>query len=117
MMGAGIGPGSNSQMIDISLIKGKIKYGVTFERLIHNNDFYYNAYYPISYWKAHWVDMSALYHAAYPVNDHLYLNAAIGIIRSLNYEYRILPNTDPVLPGNGYDPLNIHGNLTIVYHW
>lgn len=117
VIGAGIGPGSNSQLMDISMRKEKIKFGVTLERLVHNNDFYYNAYYPISYWKAHWIDMSALYHASFPFKNHFYINAAVGITRSLNYEWRIIPDIDPVLPGNGYDPLNFHGNLTIVYHW
>lgn len=117
VLGSGIGPGGNSQLIDISMRKGKIKYGVTLQRTVHNNDFYYNAYYPINYWKAHWIDLSALYHAYFPIQHHLYLNASMGITRSLNYEWRQIPNIDPVLPGNGYDPLNFHGNLTFVYHW
>lgn len=117
VIGAGIGAGSNSQLMDISMRKGKIKFGVTLERLVHNNDFYYNAYYPINNWKDHWVDMSALYHASFPIKDHFYINAAFGVIRSLNYEWRFIPLIDPVLPGNGYDPINFHGNLTIVYHW
>ena len=97
--------------------KEKIKFGVTLERTVHNNDFYYAAYYPLNYWKAHWIDMSALYHASFPVMNHLYFDAGIGITRSLNYEWRELPNIDPVLPGNGYDMLNLHGNITVVYHW
>jgi len=117
VLGAGIGPGSNSQQMDISLVKGKIKWGISLERLVHNNDFYYNAYYPITYWKDHWVDLSALYHASFPVNNHLYIHAAMGVTRSLNYEWRFIPLIDPVLPGNGYDPINLHGSLTIVYHW
>ena len=117
LIGAGIGPGSNSQLMDISMRKKKIKFGVTLERLVHNNDFYYNAYSPINYWKAHWVDMSALYHASFPFKNNFYINAGLGITRSLNYEWRIIPGIDPVLPGNGYDPINFHGNITIVYHW
>jgi hypothetical protein len=117
VLGAGIGPGSNSQMLDISLIKGKNKFGVTFQRLVHNNDFYYNAYYPINYWKAHWIDMSALYHTSILIKNQFYVNASFGIIRSLNYDWRFIPLIDPVLPGNGYDPLNLHANLSIIYHW
>jgi hypothetical protein len=117
VLGSGIGPGGNSQLMNISMRKEQIEFGVTLERTVHNNDFYYAAYYPISYWKAHWIDMSALYHASFPVMNHLYINAAIGITRSLNYAWREIPNIDPVLPGNGYDPLNFHGNITVVYHW
>ena len=63
VLGAGIGPGSKSQSIDISILKRKTKIGVTLERIDQNNDFYYNAYYPIRYWKKHWVDNGAIYHS------------------------------------------------------
>ena len=117
ILGAGIGPGSKSQSIDISVLKRKTKIGVTLERIDHNNDFYYNAYYPIKYWKKHWVDMSALYHAYFELKKQLFIKAQFGITRSLNYNWWEIPLVDPVLPGKGYDPINLHGNLTLVYHW
>ena len=116
VMGAGIGPGSNSQSIDISILKGKGRFGMLLERLVHNNDFYYNAYYPQRYWKRHWVDMNALYHAYFSVNKQIIVKAQLGITRSLNYKYREVL-IEPLFLGNGYDPINIHGNLMIVYHW
>jgi hypothetical protein len=117
LLGAGIGPGSKSQSIDVSILKRKTKIGVTLERIDHNNDFYYNAYYPIRYWKKHWVDMGAMYHAYFELKKQLFVKAQFGITRSLNYKWWEIPLVDPVLPGKGYDPINLHGNLTLVYHW
>ncbi len=116
VIGAGIGPGSNSQSIDISMLKGKAKFGILLERLVHNNDFYYNAYYPAKYWKRHWVDMNALYHAYFEFKKHYFVKAQVGVTRSLNYEWRETL-VESLILGNGYDPINIHGNLMVVYHW
>ena len=115
-MGAGIGPGSNSQSIDISILKNKAKFGILLERLVHNNDLYYNAYYPAAYWKKHWIDLNALYHAYFEVKKRVVIKAQVGITRSLNYEWRETL-IEPLILGNGYDPINIHGNLMVIYHW
>ena len=117
VMGAGIGPGSKSQSIDMNILRRKTKIGVTLERIDHNNDFYYNAYYPIRYWKKHWVDMGALYHAYFELKKQLFVKAQFGITRSLNYNWWEIPLVDPLLPGQGYDPINLHGNLTLIKHW
>jgi hypothetical protein len=45
VMGASIGPGSNSQTVNISWVKGLKRIGVQAERLAHNNDFYYYNYF------------------------------------------------------------------------
>lgn len=45
VMGASIGPGSNSQTFYISWIKGWKKIGLQAERIAHNNDFYYYNYF------------------------------------------------------------------------
>jgi len=39
VLGAGIGPGSNSQWIKIAWVKGLKTFGLEFERYVHNNDF------------------------------------------------------------------------------
>ncbi|RYG04703.1 MAG: hypothetical protein EOO07_30700, partial [Chitinophagaceae bacterium] len=44
VLGAGIGPGANHQSVEISWVKGLKRLGLQFERLVHNNDFYYYAY-------------------------------------------------------------------------
>ena len=60
MLGANIGPGSNSQFMGLSWNKGYNKIGVHVQRVVHNNDFYNYAY--LSYVgsgksNAYWVDL------------------------------------------------------------
>lgn len=45
IIGSGIGPGSNSQVIHISWLKGMKRIGASLERVSHNKDFYYYNYF------------------------------------------------------------------------
>ena len=56
-IGAGIGPGSNSLMWDVSYLRGQDSYGLKVERLVHNNDFYYYAFMGTGVFNRHWVDL------------------------------------------------------------
>src|SRR5690606_16043880 len=60
VLGAGIGPGSNLQSLDLGWIKGVKQIGVQFDRYVHNNDLYYNRISPGNNTKnGQWVDLSA----------------------------------------------------------
>ena len=62
LLGASIGPGSNTQSIGLSWNKGLNKIGAHLQRLVHNNDFYNYAYLSsVGYGKsnAYWVDLLA----------------------------------------------------------
>jgi hypothetical protein len=43
-IGVGLGPGSNMQLIEIALTEGITKYGVTFSRIVQNQDFFNRAF-------------------------------------------------------------------------
>ncbi len=62
VMGASIGPGSNSETLNISWVKGLKRIGITAERISHNNDFYvYNYFSGIigsGYANKYWVDLN-----------------------------------------------------------
>jgi len=45
VMGASIGPGSNSETLNISWVKGLKRIGINAERITHNNDFYLYNYF------------------------------------------------------------------------
>jgi hypothetical protein len=45
VLGASIGPGSNSETVSLSWVKGLKRIGFTAERLAHNNDYYYYNYF------------------------------------------------------------------------
>lgn len=55
VIGAGIGPGSNSQTLDVSLWKQTDVFGIQIERYSHNLDFAYDAY---KDYNRKWVDLN-----------------------------------------------------------
>jgi len=114
VLGAGIGPGSNSQMIDISWVKGMKKVGVMLERIVRNNDFYYNIFSTVGDFEKHWTDLSTTVHADWEYKNFLF-SSKIGLIRSLNYEWYTIPNSAYFT--NGYDFLNFQGSLSVSYRW
>ncbi len=115
VMGAGIGPGGNSQTIDISWVKGFSKVGLLFERVVHNNDFYYAAFGPLGDYARHWIDLSTTLHADWRYKRFTF-SSELSLIRSLNYEWwRIdIPST-PNYFADEYDVLNFHGKLSFSY--
>lgn len=112
VLGAGIGPGGNSQMLDISWIKADRKIGLQLERIVHNNDFYYNLFSQTGEWQRHWIDLYAAAHARWKVKT-FYINAELGLSRSLNYEWYVI--TGSSFLQNGYDFLNFHGKISVIY--
>jgi len=112
VLGSGIGPGSNSQMADISWVKGFSKLGLQFERIARNNDYFYNAFVLTNDYTRHWIDLSTTLHADWQFKKFL-LSSKIGLIRSLNYEWYVFPGLRYF--ENGYDVLNYHANLSLSY--
>ena len=101
-IGAGIGPGSNSFMFDISYVKGNNSYGITFERLVHNNDLYYSAFSGTQNFYTHWVDLSNTFYANYRIKKYL-VSADLAPVYSLNYEYK---------SGSSF---NLHTRINLTY--
>jgi len=84
VLGAGIGPGSTVQTVNLSWIRGIKQIGLQFERLSHNEDlFYWN----ISDIRRQWSDLSV---KAYGVWDFkpIIATASLQYIRSYNYQYK-----------------------------
>ncbi len=118
VIGAGIGPGSNSQMIGLAWIKGIKKVGVVFERIVHNNDFYYNAFEDSQDFRRHWIDLSTTVSADWSYQRFLF-SARLSLIRSLNYQWwyiDVVPLTSPTnYFRNGYDVLNFNAHFSFSY--
>ena len=118
VLGAGIGPGSNSQMLGIAWVKDIKRVGILFERIVRNNDFYYNAFEQSQDFRRHWTDLSTTLRADWPYKRFL-LSANMSLIRSLNYQwwyFDYLPLTSPTnYFQNGYDVLNFHAHLSFSY--
>jgi hypothetical protein len=115
-IGAGIGPGSNSQTIELSWVKGLKQFGLQLERVRYNSDFYYQAFEYIQDFRRHWIDISATIKADLPIGPVL-ASAQMGLIRSYNYQWWIV-QYDPnnyLIPGNEY--LNFVGRLRLMYRF
>ncbi len=97
ILGAGIGPGSNLQSLDVSWVKGLKRIGLQFERMIHNNDLFYNMADASPnknvFINRHWVDLSVGSKLAWNFNRFV-LNSEITYIRSLNYQYQWMAGPD-----------------------
>jgi hypothetical protein len=86
-LGAGIGPGSNSQTLNINWINGINKLGLHFERVIHNEDFYYYHYIGgigVGTPNRHWVDLSFGLHGQWKYKDFMFA-ANVTSVSALNY--------------------------------
>jgi hypothetical protein len=115
-LGAGIGPGSNSQTLELAWVKGLKKIGIQFERVRYNSDFYYYAYEYTLDFRRHWIDISTTFKADWNFKN-LLLSAQLGIIRSYNYQWLII-QVDPTNffpPGNEF--LNIAPKLNLSYRF
>ena len=115
VIGAGIGPGSTSQMLDVSILYGNSNSGLTLQRIANNRDFYFSAYQDYVNWKSHWVDLSAKFHSNFFLRKKVAVNFNFTITNSLNYNWWFIPLTDPILPGRGFDAINYTTNIMFVY--
>lgn len=91
VLGAGIGPGSDLQTLDVSWVKGLKKIGLQFERQVNNNDLFYNFAYASAdknqFINRHWVDLSIAGKFAWTYKKFV-LNSQLTYIKSLNYQYQ-----------------------------
>lgn len=118
-IGAGIGPGSNSQTLELAWVKGLKKLGLRFERLRHNSDFYYLAFERLQDFRRHWIDLSTTFQANWDYKRFL-INAQLAVVRTYNYEWLIV-QVNPISPSNYFVPgnevLNLSGRVGISYRF
>jgi hypothetical protein len=114
VLGAGIGPGSNSQTIDVSWVKGFNKVGLRIERLARNMDFNYAAFIGTRDYTRHWIDISTELHADWQYQNILF-SARTTLTRSLNYQWYVFPDLGYFQ--NGYDFLNFNATILVAYRF
>ncbi|HQD09909.1 MAG TPA: capsule assembly Wzi family protein [Flavihumibacter sp.] len=113
VIGAGIGPGGNSQTLGVSWNKGIQKTGFFVDRIVHNNDFYYAAFGPMNRSDVHWVDLAINAYKTWRFQQIL-LSANASFIRSFNYQWRYKDNPAILLNGNK-DINNLQLGCTVSY--
>ena len=117
LLGAGIGPGSNSQRADISWVNGFNKIGVHGERVVHDNDFYYYQYLTrqIGYaWaNRYWVDLTYGFHTQLKWKKFIFAGL-IDFSSALNYKW-VKVNGDYDGPSSISDKVNKRITLSLTY--
>ncbi|MHB8206505.1 hypothetical protein [Mucilaginibacter sp.] len=91
-LGAGIGPGSSSEIVDVSLINGFNSFGISVERLRHDNDLFYSAFQGTSDYDYNWVDFNTTLYTKIVVEKNLLIAFNFTWIHTLNYEYYTVPD-------------------------
>jgi hypothetical protein len=115
MLGAGIGPGSNMQTLNISWVKRLKVIGLQLERYLHNNDFHYLAIHDI---RAHWADFSASMIGEWDYKNFLFFAKLDGIL-TMNYQhlYISVPPNSPDFWNPGKNVFNFQGRLGVTYRF
>jgi hypothetical protein len=111
IMGASIGPGSNSQYLGVHYRWGNNRVGVYGERVIYNNDLYYILFTTSIY--RHWADANVGVSGEYQVRG-VELFFDVTMMRTFNYKY-IETTTRPGFKYEGLDVWNTHIGVGVRY--
>lgn len=85
IIGSGLGPGGGSQFGGLVLRHNRNHVGVSLERTVHNNDFYYTLF--TTTYARHWVDLSVAVDARYEIGRFT-LFGEWRTTRAYNYQYQ-----------------------------
>lgn len=115
LLGAGIGPGSNTQTLNIRWNRSLKSIGLQLERYVHNNDFHFEMVRDV---RMHWVDLSAALLGSWDYKN-LIFNVKLKAIGAKNYQwvydnYNINDYWDT---SDANDVFNFHGQLGVMYRF
>ena len=113
VLGAGIGPGSNSHYFSLNRIRDKEKLGIAFEIIDQDNDFYHEAFASASDPRRYWKDFNL--HVNFSKKfKKFWLSSNLMYSRSLNYMWDLDDTaTEYYHPGN--DVNNLHATIKLAY--
>ena len=113
VLGAGIGPGSNSHYFSLNRIRDKEKLGIAIEIIDQDNDFYHEAFSSALDSRRNWKDFNL--HLSFSKKyKHLWLSSNLMCSRSVNYQWDLDDTATPYYhPGNNVN--NFHMTLKIAY--
>lgn len=113
VVGAGIGPGSNSHFFKISQFKKFNTIGLSFEIIDQDNDFYYYAFENAKDYRRYWKDYNIHLNLRRELNNFL-INLNLMYSRSLNYQWQLEDYSQPYYHA-GKDVNNFHANIKLIY--
>jgi hypothetical protein len=113
-MGVGIGTGSNVQTLEFALVEDWKKWGILFERLENNQDFYYRAFGQQTERKP-WIDWSTalLWNTSY---KDLFISARLQGTYARNYQWGLSQTSTPEFPVS-QNLYSVHSQVNVIYFW
>ncbi len=113
-IGVGIGTGSNVQTLEVSLVENWNKWGILFERLENNQDFYYRAFGQQNERKP-WIDWSTalLWNTSY---KDLFISARLQGTYARNYQWGLSEMSTPEFP-KSQNLFSVHSQVNLIYFW
>ena len=115
VLGAGIGPGSNSQYFEFAMIDKLDKYSIAFEVIDQDNDFFMYAFEEAEDFRRYWKDFNVHFSFQKKLKN-LWGRVNVVYSRSLNYQWELDDYTNPYYHA-GTDVNNIHVNFNLTYHF
>ena len=113
VLGAGIGPGSNSHYFALNRLIGKERLGLALEIIDQDNDFYHEAFISAKDPRRYWKDFNIHLNFSKKYKN-LWLSSNLMYSRSLNYQWDLDDKaTEYYNPGN--DVNNFHMALKLAY--
>lgn len=117
VLGAGIGPGSNTQTVYVQWMKNLNFMGLRVNRVIHNLDFYHSTkYYQTDHFNQYWASMNAALYFNYQYKQ-LSLSGEVSWQRDYNYNWEWIRYTWIGFENIGSDEVNYGGRLLIQYRF
>ncbi len=113
-LGVGIGTGSNIQTLEVSLVEDWKKWGILFERLENNQDFYYRSFGQQGERKP-WIDWSSalLWNTSY---KDLFISARLQGTYARNYQWGLSETSTPEFPVS-QNLFSLHSQVNLIYFW
>ena len=113
VLGASIGPGSNSHYFALNRVRKTEKVGIAFEVIDQDNDFYHEAFSSAQDPRRYWKDFNFHFNFSKKLNK-FWFSSNLVYSRSLNYRWDLDDTATPYHhPGN--DVNNFHANIKIAY--
>lgn len=114
MLGAGIGPGSNLQSLNIGWNRELKSVALLLERYVHNNDFHNENIEDV---RMHWVDMVATLNGSWDYKNLLF-NFKLKFVEAKNYQWLFDYNINDYWDTSGADDVfNFHGQIGVMYRF
>ena len=113
VLGASIGPGSNSHYFAINRIRKKEKIGIALEIIDQDNDFYHQSFSSAQDFRRYWKDFNIHVNFSKKFNK-FWLSSNLMYTKSLNYQWDLNDFSTPYYhPGN--DINNFHTTIKMTY--